>query len=168
MTPTGAPTSSATYRGGDDATGLAFGIVVSRYHEYITQRLLESAQAVLVERGSARVDVAWVPGALEIPLVARQLAATGSYDAVICLGCVIKGETLHFELVAHHAATGVREAAMSTGVPVINGVLALFDPAQAVARIGGKENRGEEAARAGIEMANLRRALRTAFRTGAG
>ncbi|MDR7519411.1 MAG: 6,7-dimethyl-8-ribityllumazine synthase [Armatimonadota bacterium] len=150
---------SSVYRGGDDATGLSFAIVVSRYNEAITQRLLEGAQAVLEQRGAARVDVAWVPGALEIPLVARRLAETRRYDAVICLGCVIKGETLHFDLVAQNAAAGIARVALETGVPLINEVLAVFDPAQAAARAGGTVHRGEEAAQAAIQMARLLRAL---------
>lgn len=151
--------TGATFSGSDDASGLAFAIVVSRYNEYITQRLLDGAQAVLSASRAARVDVAWVPGALEIPLAARRLAETRRYDAVICLGCVIKGETLHFDLVAEQAARGMARVALEVGVPVINEVLAVFEPAHAVARAGEKTNRGEEAARAAIQMATLMRAL---------
>lgn len=160
MTPRG-----TEYDGGDDADGLSFAVVVSRYNEYITQRLLEGARAVLVRQGAALVDVAWVPGALEIPLAARRLAQArredGSprYDAIVCLGCVIKGETLHFDLVAQNAAAGMARVALDTGVPVINEVLAVHDPEQAAARAGGTVNRGEEAARAAIRMATLMRAL---------
>lgn len=154
MSPTG-----AIYRGSDDAVGLSFAIVVSRYNEYITERLLEGAQSVLAERGAARVDVAWVPGALEIPLAARWLAETRQYDAIICLGCVIKGETLHFDLVAQQTAAGMARVALDTGVPVINEVLAVFDPAHAAARAGGQLNRGTEAAHAAIQMATLTRRL---------
>lgn len=149
------------FRGSDDATGVRFAIVVSRYNEYITRRLLDGAQQILAARGAALVDVAWVPGALEIPLAARRLAETRGYDAIICLGCIIKGETLHFDLVAQHAAAGISRVALETGVPVINEVLAVFDPAQAAARAGEKVNRGEEAARAAIQMATLMRALPT-------
>lgn len=143
------------YRGSDDATGLAFAIVVSRYNEYITQRLLGGARSVLAAAGAAQVDVAWVPGALEIPLVARRLARTGHYHAIICLGCLIKGETLHFDLVARQAAAGMARVALETGVPVINEVLAVFDSAHAAARAGDKVNRGVEAAHAAIQMATL-------------
>ncbi len=149
------------FRGTDDATGLRFAVVVSRYNEYITRRLLEGAQQVLITQGAVAVDVAWVPGALEIPLVARRLAETRRYDAVICLGCVIKGETLHFDLVAQQAAAGISRVALETGVPVINEVLAVSDPAQAAARAGEKVNRGVEAAHAAIQMATLMRALPT-------
>lgn len=147
------------YRGGDDATGLSFAVVVSRYNEYITQRLLDGARRVLAARGAARVDVAWVPGALEIPLAAQRLARTGSYHAIICLGCVIRGETLHFDLVAREAAAGMARVALETGVPVINEVLAVFDPAHAASRAGERTNRGEEAAAAAILMATLLRTL---------
>jgi 6,7-dimethyl-8-ribityllumazine synthase len=152
-------------QGTDDASGLAFAIVVSRYNEYITARLLEGARSALAAAGAARADVAWVPGALEIPLAARRLAETRRYDAVICLGCVVKGETLHFDLVAQNAAAGMAQVALQTGVPVINEVLAVFDPAHAAARAGGKVNRGEEAAKAAVRMATL---LRQFGRSGAG
>lgn len=151
--------SGETFQGTDDASGLAFAIVVSRYNEYVTRRLLDGARGALAAAGAARVDVAWVPGALEIPLAARRLALTGRYAAVICLGCVIKGETLHFDLVAHNAAAGMARVALDTGVPVINEVLAVFDPAHAAARAGGTVNRGEEAARAAIRMATVLRTL---------
>jgi len=147
------------FRGSEDARGLAFAIVVSRYNEAITQRLLDGCRQTLTAQGAATVDVAWVPGALEIPLAARRLAETRAYDAVICLGCVIKGETLHFDLVAQQAAAGISRVALETGVPMINEVLAVFDPAQAAARAGEKVNRGVDAARAAIQMATLLRTL---------
>lgn len=150
---------STVFRGSDDASGLSFAIVVGRYNEYITQRLLDGAQAALSRAGAARIDVVWVPGALEIPLAARRMAETRAYDAVLCLGCVIKGETLHFDLVAHNAAAGMAQVALQTGVPVINEVLAVFDPAHASARAGGDVNRGEDAARAAVRMATLMRSL---------
>jgi 6,7-dimethyl-8-ribityllumazine synthase len=151
--------AGATFRGTDDARGLAFAVVVSRYNEAITLRLLDGCRQALAAQGAARVDVAWVPGALEIPLVARRLAETRAYDAVICLGCVIKGETYHFDLVAQQAAAGISRVALETGVPVINEVLAVFDPAHAAARAGEKLNRGAEAAHAAIQMATLLRTL---------
>jgi 6,7-dimethyl-8-ribityllumazine synthase len=153
------PVRSGLYQGGDNATGFAFAIVVSRYNQYITERLLNGAQSVLKARGAARVDLAWVPGALEIPVVAKQLAQSGHYHAIICLGCVIKGETLHFDLVAREAAAGVAQVALETGIPVINEILAVFDPAHAAARAGGHSNRGEEAAHTAIYMASLMRTL---------
>jgi len=151
---------SAEYRGSDDAAGLRFAVVVSRYNAYITERLLEGCRGVLATAGATTVDVAWVPGALEIPLAAQRLAGTGRYDAVICLGCVIKGETLHFDLVAQQTAAGISRVALDTGVPVINEVLAVFDPAHAAARAGGRTNRGEEAAHAAIQTATMMRSLR--------
>ncbi len=147
------------YRGSDDATGLRFAVVVSRYNTYITERLLDGCRQVLAASGAGVVDVAWVPGALEIPLAAQRLARTERYDAIICLGCVIKGETLHFDLVAQQAAAGISRVALETGVPVINEVLAVFDPAHAASRAGGQTNRGEEAARAAIQMATVMRSL---------
>ena len=150
---------STEYRGSDDATGLRFAVVVSRYNAYITERLLEGCREVLAAAAAAVVDVVWVPGALEIPLAAQRLARTDRYDAIICLGCVIKGETLHFDLVAQQTAAGIGRVALETGVPVINEVLAVFDPAHAAARAGGQSNRGEEAARAAIQMATIMRSL---------
>jgi 6,7-dimethyl-8-ribityllumazine synthase len=147
------------FKGSEDAGGLRFAIVVSHYNEYVTQRLLDECRRVLEERGAATIDVAWVPGALEIPLAAQRLAISRRYDAVICLGCVIKGETYHFELVADNCAAGLARVALETGVPVINQVLAVYDPAHAAERAGGTVNRGEEAARAAIQMATLMRAL---------
>lgn len=148
-----------TFVGSDDAGGLQFAIVVSRYNEEITGRLLESCQRVLMEKGVARVDVAWVPGALELPLAARCLAVTRRYDAIIALGCIIKGETLHFELVARETTAGLSRVALDSGVPVINEVLAVFTPAQAQERAGGRIDRGKEAAQAAIQMATLLRRL---------
>jgi 6,7-dimethyl-8-ribityllumazine synthase len=146
------------YDGSDDASGLRVAVAVSRYNEAITARLLASCRQTLEARGAA-VDVAWVPGALELPLVARRLAATGRYDAVIALGCVIRGETFHFELVARETAAGLSRVALECGVPVINEVLAVYDPAQAHERAGGRLDRGVEAAAAAIRMATLLRAL---------
>jgi 3,4-dihydroxy 2-butanone 4-phosphate synthase/GTP cyclohydrolase II len=160
--PARAVTTGTVYRGDAAAAGLSFAIVVSRYNEYITQRLLEGAQSALAAQGAAQVDVAWVPGALEIPLVARRLARSRRYDAVICLGCVIKGKTLHFELVAQNAAAGIARVALEEGVPVINEVLAVYDSADAVARAGDRVNRGAEAAHAAIHMATLMRKLHEA------
>lgn len=155
---------SATWEGSQDASGLRFGIVVSRYNDYITTRLLEGARAVLADRGAAVVDVVWVPGAFEIPLVARRLAASGAYDAIIALGCVIKGETAHFERITREAAAGVARAAYETGVPIVYEVLSVFDPAQAAARVAPDRNRGREAASTAIAMATLLRQLDAAGR----
>lgn len=152
----------ATFSGNLDGRGLRFAIVVSRYNETITRRLLEAAQETLRENGVAEgdIDVAWVPGAFEIPIAAKELALTGRYHAIICLGCVIKGETAHFEHVAREAAHGIARVSYETGIPSIFQVLTVFDPVQAMARTQGGLNRGREAALAAIEMARLMAQLR--------
>src|SRR5439155_25077710 len=120
--------------------GRRFAIVASRFNEVVVQKLVEGAEACLRKHGvpGEDVDLAWTPGAFEIPLVARTLAATGAYDAVICLGAVIRGETAHFDLVAGEAARGIAEASRDTGVPIIFGVLTTETLDQAVDRAGGK------------------------------
>lgn len=143
-------------------TGLSFAIVVSRFNEFITAKLLGGALDALKRHGVAEeaVDVVWVPGAFEIPLVARKLAERGKYDAVICLGTVIRGATPHFDYVCAEAAKGIAQAAMQTGVPMMFGVLTTDTIEQAVERAGTKAgNKGWEAAVAAIEMANLMRRL---------
>jgi len=142
--------------------GRRIAVVASRFNDVVTRKLVEAALATLGSAGVSDddVDVAWVPGAFEIPFVARRLAGSGSYDAVICLGAVIRGETAHFELVADQAAVGVREAARDTGVPVIFEVLATDDLAQALDRAGGAHgNKGRDAALAALTMASLVDAL---------
>ncbi len=147
------------FTGDHNASGLRFAIVVSRFNEGITRKLLEAAQQTLAEHGATAADVAWVPGAFEIPVVARRLAQSDRYDAVICLGCVIKGETAHFDYVAGEAARGIARASFDTGVPVIYQVLSVYDPTQAAARASDRLNRGHEGALAAIEMARLMRRL---------
>jgi len=149
------------FSGDHDASGLRFAIVVSRFNEVITQKLLEAALRALADHGAAATEVVWVPGAFEIPLVAKRLAQTGRYDALICLGCVIQGETAHFEYVAGEAARGIARASFETDVPVIYQVLSVYDPAQAAARVTDEFNRGREGALAAIEMARLLRRLPT-------
>ena len=142
--------------------GLRFAIVVARFNELVTRRLLEGARHGLARHGVAAedVDVAWVPGSFEIPLVARKMAETGRYAAVICLGCVIRGETGHYDHVAGQAAGGVLQAGMGTGVPVIFGVLTTETVEQALNRAGLKAgNKGIDAAMAAIEMVNLLRQI---------
>jgi 6,7-dimethyl-8-ribityllumazine synthase len=146
------------FRGEPDGTGRRVAIVVSRFHEPITSRLLDGALSGLRRRGVREdaVDVAWVPGAFEIPLIASRLAGTGAYDAVICLGAVVRGETAHFELVAAEAARGAADVARATGIPVIFEVLATETIAQAEARAGGTHgNRGWDAAETALTMADL-------------
>jgi 6,7-dimethyl-8-ribityllumazine synthase len=145
-------------RGASVGEGRHIAIVVARFHEHVTTRLLEGALAGLRAHGVAdeAVDVAWVPGAFEIPLVAKRMAETGAYDALICLGAVVRGQTAHFELVSAEAARGVGEVARETDIPVIFEVLATETLAQAEARAGGTHgNKGWDAAEAALEMADL-------------
>lgn len=140
------------------ARGRRFAIVAARFNEVVTSKLAEGATACLRAHGIADEDLvlAWVPGAFEIPLVARRLASSGGFDAVICLGAVIRGETAHFDHVAGQAAEGIRRAAEETGVPVIFGVLTTETFEQATDRAGGKHgNKGWEAAMAAIETASV-------------
>ena len=145
-----------------DGEGLRVCIVVSRWNEFVTRKLLEGATTTLRERGLREDDmaVAWVPGAFEVPTAAKWAAASGRFDAVVCLGAVIRGETAHFEYVAGGAAEGIAAVARETGVPVIFGVLTVDSVEQAMARAGGKDgHKGSESAQAAIEMANLRKLL---------
>jgi 6,7-dimethyl-8-ribityllumazine synthase len=144
------------------AEGLRFGLVVSRFNDFITSRLLEGAlDAIRRHGGDAEgARVAWVPGAYEIPLVAKRMAASGEYDAVVCLGAVIRGATTHYDFVAGQVASGVTSAALDTGVPVLFGVITTETIEQAIERAGTKAgNKGAEAAVSAIEMANLLRKL---------
>ena len=145
-------------RGDMRARGRRFAIAVARFNELVTRKLLEGARDGLRAHDVADedVDVVWVPGAFELPLVARRLAGSGSFDGVICLGAVIRGETAHFEHVAGQAAAGIREAAEATGVPIAFGVLTAETLEQALDRAGGAHgNKGWDAATAAIEMASL-------------
>jgi 6,7-dimethyl-8-ribityllumazine synthase len=145
-------------RGDLQARGRRFAIVASRFNEVVVARLAEGALDCLRSHDVAEddLDVAWVPGAFELPLAARRLAASGSYDAVICLGAVVRGETSHYEFVAGRAAEGIARAADDTGVPVIFGVLTTDTLEQALDRAGGKHgNKGWDAATAAMEMASL-------------
>lgn len=154
---------SQEWTGSLDGHGLRVGIVVARFNEVVTRSLLDGARAGLVQLGVApdAIDVAWTPGSFEIPLVAHRLAGSGRYDAVICLGAVIRGETDHYEHVASQAAAGIARVALDTGVPVIFGVLTTDTLEQAVNRAGAKAgNKGFEAALTAVEMASLLRRLR--------
>lgn len=140
------------------AAGGRFAIAVSRFNSDITEGLLEGALTVLGEAGISRetITVVRVPGAFELPLSALRLARSGRYDAVICLGCLIKGETMHFEYLAAAVSHGVMDASLATGVPIAFGVLTTLDEDQARARSApGLENKGREAALAALEMARL-------------
>ena len=145
-------------RGEPTGEGRRIAVIVARFHEHVTANLLEGALAGLRSHGVAdeAVDVAWVPGAFEIALVAKRMASTGTYDAVICLGAIVRGETAHFDLIAAEAARGVAAVGRETGVPVIFEVLATETLAQAEARAGGSHgNKGWDAAEAALEMADL-------------
>lgn len=151
-----------TFEGNLIGSGLKIGIVVARFNELLSGRLLSGAQDALVRHGvdAAEVDVAWVPGAFEIPLVAGKLAASGRYDAIIALGVVIRGGTPHFEYVSAEVSKGIAKVSLDTGVPVSFGVITADTIDQAVERAGTKMgNKGWEAALAAIEMANLGRAM---------
>lgn len=141
----------------------SFAIVVSRFNEFITAKLLGAAMETLKANGAAEESlyVVHVPGAFEIPLTAKKLAESGRFDAVLCLGCVIRGETPHFEFVAGEAARGIMEAGLNTGVPVVLGVITADTMQQALDRAGAKgSNKGVEAAMTAIEMVNVMRSLK--------
>jgi 6,7-dimethyl-8-ribityllumazine synthase len=138
---------------------LTIAVVVSRYNEEVSRRLLRGALNALEEHGVEDPDVFWVPGALELPVTALALAEKGGHDAIVCLGCVIRGDTYHFEIVAGQSAAGLMQVQLDTGVPITFGVLTTEDREQAQARSGPKNNKGAEAAEAAIEMANLLRSI---------
>jgi 6,7-dimethyl-8-ribityllumazine synthase len=145
------------------AAGKSFGIVAARFNDFVVKPLLDGALDAVRRHGGdlELVDVAWVPGSHEIPLVARQMASTGRYDAVVCLGAVIRGATAHFDYVAGGAASGISSVMLETNVPVIFGVITTENIEQAIERAGTKMgNKGFEAAAAAIEMADLTQKIR--------
>ena len=138
--------------------GLKFGLVLSRFNEFITKKLMEGAQDALVRSGVSEndIDISWVPGAFEIPMIAKKLAETKRYDAVICLGAVVRGATPHFDFIAAEVTKGIALVSLDTGVPVIYGVITADTLEQAIERAGTKEgNAGFKAGASAIEMANL-------------
>ena len=146
------------YEGRLIGEGKRFGIVVSRFNEFITSKLLGGAMDTFQRHGvdMDAVDIAWVPGAFETPLVAQKMAESGAYDAVVCLGCVIRGATPHFDYVAAEVSKGVAAVGLKAGLPVIFGVITSDTIEQAIERAGTKAGtKGADAARAAIEMANL-------------
>lgn len=148
--------------GRPDATGLRFGVAASRFNEAVVNLLVEGATGALVRHGAlaSDVDVAWVPGAFELPMAVGRMASSGRYDAVVALGAVIRGATPHFDYVAGEASRGCSAAARESGVPVAFGLLTTDTWEQAVERAGGKlGNKGAEAALAAIETANLLKEL---------
>ena len=149
---------SKNYQGMLSGKGLKFGIVISRFNEIITGRLLEGARDSLFRHGvnEQDVDIAWAPGSMEIPLAAKKMSETGKYNAIICLGCVIRGGTPHFEYVAAEVNRGISRLSLDSGIPVIQGIITADNLEQAIERAGAKEgNRGFAAANSAIEMANL-------------
>ncbi|MDK2888397.1 MAG: 6,7-dimethyl-8-ribityllumazine synthase [Thermoanaerobacter sp.] len=150
------------YEGHLIGQGLRFGLVVGRFNEFITNKLLTGALDALHRHGVADqdIEIAWVPGAFEIPLVARRLVAAQRFDAIICLGAVIRGATPHFDYVAAEVAKGVAKVGLDSGVPVIFGIITADTLEQAIERAGTKAgNKGWDAAVGAIEMANLMRSL---------
>jgi 6,7-dimethyl-8-ribityllumazine synthase len=143
-------------QGSLDGQGLTIGVVAARYNQEIVDALLDGALAVLAERGAAADPVVSVPGSYEIPIAAQALVDAGKVDAVVCLGCVIKGETAHFEHVAEATARGILDVSLESGVPCIFGVLTTYTEEQARARL----DKGREAAETAIEMANLLKLVR--------
>lgn len=152
----------ATYEGQLTGEGLSIAVVIARFNEFISGKLLSGTMDSLTRHGTdpARIEVAWVPGAFEIPLVAGRMARSGRYDAVICLGAVIRGNTPHFDYVAAEVSKGVAKVGLDTGVPVVFGVLTTDTIEQAVERAGTKAgNKGWDAAVSALEMANLLKGL---------
>jgi 6,7-dimethyl-8-ribityllumazine synthase len=154
-----------TFEGHLSAADARFAVVASRFNDFITRALLDGALDALRRHGGDpdAVDVAWCPGAFEIPLVAHRMAESGRYDAVICLGAVIRGATSHYDYVAGGVASGIQQASVSTGVPVVFGVLTVDTIEQAIERSGTKAgNKGAEAALVAAEMVSLLRAIEKA------
>jgi len=153
---------SKTYEGNLIGKGLKFGLVVSRFNEFFSTKLLEGAKDALLRHGvlEADIETAWTPGSFEIPLVAQKMAESKKYSAVICLGAVIRGGTPHFDYIASEVAKGIANVGLKTGVPVIFGVITTDTLEQAIERSGTKDgNKGFDAAVSAIEMANLMKAI---------
>ena len=142
-----------------DGSDLHIAILVARSHDDVARRLLRGAQEALQRHGVQDPDVFWVPGPLELPVTALALAEKGGHDAIVCLGCVIRGETFQFEVVAMETAAGLMQVQLDTGVPIAFGVLTTEDRDQALARSGLKNNKGADAAQVAIEMANALREI---------
>jgi 6,7-dimethyl-8-ribityllumazine synthase len=156
---------SKEYKGMLLGEGLKFGLVVSRFNEFISSRLLDGAKDALLRHGVKEddIEVAWTPGSFEAPLIAKKLADSGKYNAVICLGAVIRGGTPHFEYVAAEVTKGIASVSLNSGLPVIYGIITADNLEQAIERAGTKQgNKGFDAALSAIEMANLIRNLAAA------
>jgi 6,7-dimethyl-8-ribityllumazine synthase len=147
-------------KGSLNAEGLTFGIVVSRFNDFITKKLLDGAVDGLLRQGASddAITAVWVPGAFEIPLIAKQMAESGKFHAIICLGTIIRGATAHFDLIAGQTTSAISTISLETGIPVIFGVLTTDTIEQAIERAGTKSgNKGFDAAQAAIEMSNLKK-----------
>jgi len=142
--------------------GLKFGVVISRFNEFVTVKLLDGAQDALLRHGvkEGDIDIAWVPGSFEIPLIASKLARANKYDAIICLGAVIRGETPHYEYIATEVTKGIAKVGLETGLPITYGIITADSLEQAIERAGTKAgNKGFDAAVNAIEMANLLKSI---------
>ncbi|MFY9814027.1 MAG: 6,7-dimethyl-8-ribityllumazine synthase [Dehalococcoidales bacterium] len=154
---------SKVYEGMLQGKGLKLAIVIARFNEFITGKLLDGAQDAMKRHGvnEADIDIAWAPGSFEIPLVAKKLAETKKYDAIICLGAVIRGATPHFEYVANEVSKGIAKVGLDAGIPVAYGIITADNLEQAIERAGTKAgNRGFDAAVNAIEMANLLKGIK--------
>ncbi|AGH39122.1 6,7-dimethyl-8-ribityllumazine synthase [Bibersteinia trehalosi] len=152
----------ATIQGNYVATGLKFGIVATNWHKIFIDQLLHGAKDKLIRHGVNEndIDTVWVPGALEIAIAAKKMAESGKYDAIICLGAVVRGATSHYDVVVNESAKGIAMTSLQTGVPIANGVLTVENLEQAIERSGTKAgNKGEECAMVAIEMVNLLKQL---------
>jgi len=153
---------SKTFEGNLLGKGLKFGLVVSRFNEFFSKKLLEGAQDALLRHGvvESDIEVAWTPGSFEIPLIAQKMAQSKKYNAIICLGAVIRGGTPHFEYIASEVTKGIAKVNLDSGIPVIFGVITTDTLEQAIERSGTKDgNKGFDAAVSAIEMANLVKAI---------
>ena len=149
---------SKTFEGNLLGKGLKFGLVVSRFNEFFSKKLLEGAQDALLRHGvmESDIEIAWTPGSFEIPLIAQKMTQSKKYNAIICLGAVIRGGTPHFEYIASEVTKGIAKVSLDSGVPVIFGVITTDTLEQAIERSGTKDgNKGFDAAVSAIEMANL-------------
>ncbi len=157
------PKGGFSFEGGLDASGLRLAVVVARFNAHVTSKLYDGCRDELAERGLEldTLTTVEVPGCFELPLVARELAASGRFDAIVCLGAVIRGDTPHFDYVSSETASGLQRAALDTGVPVVFGVLTTDNEEQAVERVGGSEgHKGRDAALTAIEMVHTMRRVR--------
>ena len=142
-----------------DGGDLTIAVIVARYNEDVTRRLLRGAQDALKEHGIEEPDIYWVPGALELPVTALALAEKGQHDAIVCLGAIIRAETFHFDVLAMQCVAGLMQVQLDTGVPIALGVLTTENKDDALAQSGPKNNKGRDAVEAAIAMANLLREI---------